>query len=103
VFRAVNGTLALTQPFFGTTAPLRIALLHRHALIDSLLGASQARVVVELAAGLSRRGVSSYERSRLRPGHRLIHTMARSVWSAMTMERGTGPHRSAVGRSCREQ
>jgi O-methyltransferase involved in polyketide biosynthesis len=58
VFRAVNGTLALTQPLFGATAPLRVALLHRHALIDSLLRGSNARGVVELAAGLSRRGVS---------------------------------------------
>jgi O-methyltransferase involved in polyketide biosynthesis len=62
VFRAVNGTLALTRPFLGGgAAPLRVALLHRHALIDALLRASGARTVIELAAGLSRRGVSFSE------------------------------------------
>lgn len=61
VFRAVNGTLALTQPFFGSAAPLRLALLHRHALIDALARASGHRRVIELAAGLSRRGVTMSE------------------------------------------
>jgi O-methyltransferase involved in polyketide biosynthesis len=61
VFRAVNGTLAMTRPFVGGGAPLRVSLLHRHVLIDALLRASKARAVVELAAGLSRRGVSFSE------------------------------------------
>jgi O-methyltransferase involved in polyketide biosynthesis len=65
VFRAVNGTLALTRPFARGGAPLRVALLHRHALIDALLRASGARAVVELAAGLSRRGVSFTEDAAL--------------------------------------
>jgi O-methyltransferase involved in polyketide biosynthesis len=58
VFHAVNGTLALTRPFVGGGAPLRVALLHRHTLIDALLRASGMRSVVELAAGFSRRGLS---------------------------------------------
>lgn len=58
VFHAVNGALAVTRPFFGDEAPLRVALLHRHALIDGLLRASGYRRVLELAAGLSRRGIT---------------------------------------------
>lgn len=60
VFAAVNATLAVTRPF-AREAPLRVALLHRHALIDALLRASRAPRVLELAAGLSRRGVTFSE------------------------------------------
>ena len=58
VFRVVNAVLGLTRPFIGLKSPLPVALLHRHTLIDALLGASGARRVLELAAGLSRRGVT---------------------------------------------
>jgi len=58
VFRVVNAVLGVTRPFIGLKSPLPITLLHRHTLIDALLGASGARRVLELAAGLSRRGVT---------------------------------------------
>jgi O-methyltransferase involved in polyketide biosynthesis len=58
VFSAVNAALAAASPFFGRPAPLRIALVHRHALIDALVREAKATRVLELAAGLSRRGVT---------------------------------------------
>jgi O-methyltransferase involved in polyketide biosynthesis len=60
VFSAVNATLAMTRPF-AREAPLKIALLHRHVLIDALLEESRAPRVLELAAGLSRRGITFSE------------------------------------------
>src|SRR5260221_4380380 len=56
VFRAVNTVLTMTRPFTGVEAPLPIALLHRHTLIDVLIRSSGTQRVLELAAGLSRRG-----------------------------------------------
>jgi O-methyltransferase involved in polyketide biosynthesis len=58
VFRIVNAALSLARPFIGRRAPLKVALLHRHAAIDELLRASGLTLVIELAAGLSRRGVT---------------------------------------------
>ena len=52
VFDVTNAALAVMRR--GT--PLRYALLHRHAMIDHIARAS--RSIVELAAGLSRRGAA---------------------------------------------
>jgi O-methyltransferase involved in polyketide biosynthesis len=54
VFDVTNAALAVMRR--GT--PLRYALLHRHAMIDHLVRASAIRRVIELAAGLSRRGAA---------------------------------------------
>jgi O-methyltransferase involved in polyketide biosynthesis len=53
VFDVTNAALALARK-----PPLRYALLHRHAMIDYLLHEAKVGQVVELAAGLSRRGVA---------------------------------------------
>jgi O-methyltransferase involved in polyketide biosynthesis len=58
VFRMVNAVLSLARPFIGGGAPLKVALLHRHVAIDELLRASGLTLVIELAAGLSRRGIT---------------------------------------------
>lgn len=58
VFRVTNLALAIARLFNRDLRSLRHALLHRHAMIDHLLRASGAREVVELAAGLSRRGAT---------------------------------------------
>jgi O-methyltransferase involved in polyketide biosynthesis len=58
VFRVVNAVLGISRPFIGLRSPLPLTLLHRHTLIDALLRASDTRHVLELAAGLSRRGVT---------------------------------------------
>jgi O-methyltransferase involved in polyketide biosynthesis len=58
VFYVTNAALALARPFQRDPRSLKHALLHRHAMIDHLLRASGARQVLELAAGLSRRGVT---------------------------------------------
>jgi len=58
VFDVTNAALALARPFQRDPRSLKHALLHRHAMIDHLLRASGARQVLELAAGLSRRGVT---------------------------------------------
>ena len=58
VFDSTNGALALARPFQKEPRSLQHALVHRHAMLDHLLRASGARQVVELAAGLSRRGVA---------------------------------------------
>ena len=54
VFDVTNAVLGVLRR--GT--PLRFALLHRHAMIDHLVAAWQPTRVVELAAGLSRRGAA---------------------------------------------
>ncbi len=56
VFDVTNAALALARK-----PPLRYALLHRHAMIDHLVRASGMHHVIELAAGLSRRGAASAE------------------------------------------
>jgi O-methyltransferase involved in polyketide biosynthesis len=57
-FAVVNAALSVTRPFMPGVRSLKHSLLHRHAMIDHLLRASGARRVLELAAGLSRRGVA---------------------------------------------
>jgi O-methyltransferase involved in polyketide biosynthesis len=54
VFDVTNAALALARK-----PPLRYALLHRHAMIDHIVRASGMHHVIELAAGLSRRGAAS--------------------------------------------
>lgn len=68
VFRVVNAALAVARFFRLKAAPLAPSLLHRHAAIDHLVEAwsrdgANARAsrrlrVLELAAGLSRRGIT---------------------------------------------
>jgi O-methyltransferase involved in polyketide biosynthesis len=54
VFDVTNAVLGVMRR--GT--PLRYALLHRHAMIDHVVDEWRPRRVVELAAGLSRRGAA---------------------------------------------
>jgi O-methyltransferase involved in polyketide biosynthesis len=61
VFDATNAALAVSRLFRRDFAPLRESLVHRHAAIDALLKRSGARQVLELAAGLSRRGATFSE------------------------------------------
>ncbi|MDB4958982.1 MAG: hypothetical protein JWO36_6551 [Myxococcales bacterium] len=58
VYDVTNAALAAASMFKRGGSPLRYALLHRHTMIDHLLRASGVRRVVELAAGLSRRGAA---------------------------------------------
>lgn len=59
VFRVTNVALGVTRLFKWQLRSLRHSLLHRHTLIDRLFARSGARRVIELAAGLSRRGVAA--------------------------------------------
>ena len=63
VFDATNAALAVARLVRRDMPDLRYALLHRHAMIDHLLDDAPDRRVVELAAGLSRRG-AAYCRER---------------------------------------
>jgi O-methyltransferase involved in polyketide biosynthesis len=54
VFDVTNAAVGLMR----RGAPLRYALAHRHAMIDHVVGGWQPARVVELAAGLSRRGAA---------------------------------------------
>jgi O-methyltransferase involved in polyketide biosynthesis len=58
VFRVTNAFLWVVRAFRWRLRSLKHSLLHRHTFIDALLRRSGARRVLELAAGLSRRGVS---------------------------------------------
>ncbi|MEJ7728145.1 MAG: class I SAM-dependent methyltransferase [Polyangiaceae bacterium] len=58
VFDAVSFSLQVARPFQSDPRSLPHALLHRHTFIDRLLRDSGARQVIELAAGLSRRGLT---------------------------------------------
>ncbi len=58
VFRVVNVALAIARLFFAKLPSLAHSLIHRHTMIDHLLSVSSARRVLELASGLSRRGVT---------------------------------------------
>ena len=58
VFDVTNAALGLARIVRPDMPALRFALLHRHAMIDHLL-AETAGSVVELAAGLSRRGAAN--------------------------------------------
>ncbi len=65
VFRMVNGALGLARPF--TRAPaLEKSLLERHRVLDELLAESGLTTVIELAAGLSQRGITFTENPRVR-------------------------------------
>jgi O-methyltransferase involved in polyketide biosynthesis len=59
VFDVTNGALQLARVVRGDMPDLRYALLHRHTMIDHLLAESGCGRVVELAAGLSRRGAAN--------------------------------------------
>lgn len=58
VFRITNFALGLACVFKREAPSLRNALLHRHTMIDHLALASGCRQFLELAAGLSRRGIA---------------------------------------------
>ncbi|HET9992642.1 MAG TPA: class I SAM-dependent methyltransferase [Kofleriaceae bacterium] len=60
VFDVTNAVLGLARLARPDLSPLRYALLHRHAMIDHLLG-QHSGSVLELAAGLSRRGAANCE------------------------------------------
>lgn len=66
VFDATNAALGIASVLKRGHAPLRHSLLHRHEMIDHLLRASGVRTVIELAAGLSRRGAAVTEDPRVR-------------------------------------
>jgi O-methyltransferase involved in polyketide biosynthesis len=57
VFGVVNVFLALVRPFYRRPPSLKHSLVQRHLMIDHLLADSGANDVLELAAGLSTRGV----------------------------------------------
>jgi O-methyltransferase involved in polyketide biosynthesis len=63
VFDVANAALGLARLVRRDLPDLRYALLHRHAMIDHLLDEAPDRRVIELAAGLSRRG-AAYCRER---------------------------------------
>lgn len=71
VFGVTNGALSLARVFGALSrligrvrwSPLPIALAHRHALLDRWTAESDAAAVVELASGLSPRGLSESGRS----------------------------------------
>ena len=67
VFDVTNAALAVSRVFRKDFAPLQHALLHRHTMIDHLLRESHARQVIELAAGLSRRGAAFSQEESLSP------------------------------------
>lgn len=61
VFRVTNVALAIARLFTWSARSLRHSLLHRHAMIDHLAGEARATRILEIAAGLSRRGVARTE------------------------------------------
>ncbi len=63
VFDVTNAALSFARVVHRDLPDLRYALLHRHVMIDHLLDEATDRRVVELAAGLSRRG-AAYCRER---------------------------------------
>jgi O-methyltransferase involved in polyketide biosynthesis len=58
VFGATNAALGVARLFTPGLRSLRHALVHRHTMIDHLARASGAGRILELAAGLSPRGVT---------------------------------------------
>ena len=58
VFGITNVVLAVARIFVRGAGSLRHALVHRHVLIDRLVDSAGVTLVVELAAGLSRRGAA---------------------------------------------
>jgi O-methyltransferase involved in polyketide biosynthesis len=65
VFDVTNLFLGFIRLFRRQQPLLRHSLAQRHTMIDRLLEASQATQVVELAAGLSRRGPSVSKRAEI--------------------------------------
>ena len=65
VFRVTNLALAIARLFMWRLRPLRYGLAHRHAMIDHLTSHEEPDRVLELAAGLSRRGLSMSENPAL--------------------------------------
>jgi O-methyltransferase involved in polyketide biosynthesis len=66
VFDTTNAALAAARIVNRKLAPLRHSLLHRHTMIDHLLRVSGYQHVIELAAGLSRRGAAATSDARVR-------------------------------------
>lgn len=66
VFRVTNFALAIARLFNWKLRSLRHSLLHRHTMIDHLLRESGSRQVLELAAGLSRRGIACTQSAGVR-------------------------------------
>jgi O-methyltransferase involved in polyketide biosynthesis len=66
VFDATNAALAVASAFKRGLPPLRHSLIHRHTMIDRLLADARPAQVLELAAGLSRRGAAFTSDSSLR-------------------------------------
>ncbi|MGM0575935.1 MAG: class I SAM-dependent methyltransferase [Myxococcota bacterium] len=58
VYRVTNGALWLARLLIWRLGSLKHGLLHRHVMIDTLLRRSGSHQVLELAAGLSRRGAT---------------------------------------------
>jgi O-methyltransferase involved in polyketide biosynthesis len=66
VFRFTNAALWLAHLFRRDLPSLRHSLLHRHLVIDQLAADARPTQVIELASGLSRRGVSMSSSPSLR-------------------------------------
>jgi O-methyltransferase involved in polyketide biosynthesis len=66
VFHATNIALGIAGLFRRGQTPLRHELLHRHTMIDHLLRGADTCNVLELAAGLSRRGAALSDDARYR-------------------------------------
>jgi O-methyltransferase involved in polyketide biosynthesis len=66
VFSVTNFVMALSRLLRPDTPSLRWSLAQRHAVIDHLAERSGASQIVELAAGLSRRGAAFSERPGVR-------------------------------------
>jgi O-methyltransferase involved in polyketide biosynthesis len=62
VFDVTNAALGLARIVRRDLPALRYALLHRHTMIDHLLQNAAPERVIELAAGLSRRGAANCRR-----------------------------------------
>ncbi len=58
VFDVTNAALGVARLVRRDFAPLRHSLVHRHLMIDHLLRDANVHDVIELAAGLSRRGAT---------------------------------------------
>lgn len=66
VFGWTNAALRVARLFVWSLVSLKHSLVHRHALIDRVLERSGIRQVLELAAGLSRRGAAFSDDAGLR-------------------------------------
>jgi len=66
VFRITNMSLAIAKLFIWSLRSLKHSLLHRHTMIDHVVRQQKPDMVLELAAGLSRRGATFSANSTLR-------------------------------------